>query len=67
VPIVERVSHQQEPEEFCVINIDTLDDRYPLLTTETEALLKLLSDIVAVGYRVHGDRRLGEQRPSISA
>jgi hypothetical protein len=51
VPIVDEIVGQKEPPEYGVINIDTLETE-PLLTDEVRPLLKLTSDIVALGFEI---------------
>jgi hypothetical protein len=49
VPVVDEIVGQKEPPEYGVLNIDTLEIE-PLLTDEVEPLLKLASDIIALGF-----------------
>lgn len=51
VPIIERITNDQEPPEYGVFNIDT-PEQAPLLTDTTAALLKLVSDAVAVAFKL---------------
>lgn len=51
VPLIDlvTVTEQKEPPEFCVVNIDTLGHP-PLLDDRTEALLSIVSDVIALAY-----------------
>lgn len=51
VPIIERITNDEEPPEYGVFNIDTAEPA-PLLTDATAALLKLVSDAVAVAFKM---------------
>jgi hypothetical protein len=51
VPIVERITNNLEPPEYGVFNIDT-PEVAPLVTDATSALLKLVSDAVAVAFKL---------------
>jgi SIR2-like domain len=51
VPIIERITNEREPPEYGVFNIDTAEPA-PLLTDATTALLKLVSDAVAVAFKL---------------
>ncbi len=51
VPIVDEIVGQREPPEYGVLNIDTSDPE-PLLTEETTPLLKLVSDMIALGFEL---------------
>jgi SIR2-like domain len=51
VPIIERITNDLEPPEYGVFNIDS-PEVAPLVTDATSALLKLVSDAVAVAFKL---------------
>jgi hypothetical protein len=51
VPVVDEIVGHKEPPEYGVLNIDTLETEH-LLTEQTKPLLKLASDIIALGFEI---------------
>jgi hypothetical protein len=49
VPVVDELVGQKEPPEYGVLNIDT-QEIDPLLTDQVKPLLKMASDIIALGF-----------------
>jgi hypothetical protein len=49
IPVVDEIVGQKEPPEYGVLNIDTQEVE-PLLTDQVKPLLKMASDILALGF-----------------